>query len=93
MPCWSTRPAGRSWTPARSWPSCSRAGCGPRSTSPTPSLPDGHPLWSAPGLLLTPHVAGATPQASERRAAIITDQLTRYAAGWELRNVVGEQGY
>ena len=61
-------------------------------TDPEP-LPDGHPLWSAPGLLLTPHVAGATPQASERRAAILADQLTRYAAGRELRNVVGEQGY
>ena len=34
-------------------------------TDPEP-LPDGHPLWQAPGLLLTPHVGGAVHQA--RRA-------------------------
>ena len=30
-------------------------------TDPEP-LPEGHPLWSAPGLLLTPHVGGAVPR-------------------------------
>ncbi len=35
-------------------------------TDPEP-LPDGHPLWSAPGLLLTPHVGGAVRASREAR--------------------------
>jgi phosphoglycerate dehydrogenase-like enzyme len=61
-------------------------------TDPEP-LPPGHPLWSAPGLLLTPHVAGLSTQTIPRARAIIWDQLARYAAGQPLRNVVGERGY
>ena len=34
-------------------------------TDPEP-LPAGHPLWSAPGLLLTPHVGGSVPLAVDR---------------------------
>ncbi len=61
-------------------------------TDPEP-LPAGHPLWSAPGLLITPHVAGASTQAIERAMAIVRDQLARYATGEPLLNVVGDQGY
>jgi phosphoglycerate dehydrogenase-like enzyme len=61
-------------------------------TDPEP-LPDGHPLWSAPGLLLTPHVAGAMTTAGPRVMALVKDQLTRYAAAEPLLNVVGGQGY
>jgi phosphoglycerate dehydrogenase-like enzyme len=61
-------------------------------TDPEP-LPAGHPLWSAPGLLLTPHVAGAMSTAMTRVMALIKDQLARYAAGEPLRHVVGDQGY
>ena len=61
-------------------------------TDPEP-LPEGHPLWSAPGLLLTPHVAGAMTTAMPRVMALVKDQLARYAAGEPLRHVVGDQGY
>ncbi len=61
-------------------------------TEPEP-LPAGHPLWSAPGLLLTPHVAGATTQAVPRAMAVVRDQLARYAAGEPLLNIVGAEGY
>jgi phosphoglycerate dehydrogenase-like enzyme len=61
-------------------------------TDPEP-LPAGHPLWSAPGLLLTPHVAGLSTDAIPRARDIVKDQLARYAAGEPLRNVVGPQGY
>lgn len=61
-------------------------------TDPEP-LPPGHPLWSAPGLLLTPHVAGVSRQTIPRARAIVWDQLARYAAGQPLRNVVGQRGY
>jgi phosphoglycerate dehydrogenase-like enzyme len=61
-------------------------------TDPEP-LPAGHPLWSAPGLLLTPHVAGAMTTTMTRVMALVKDQLARYAAGEPLRHVVGDQGY
>ncbi len=61
-------------------------------TDPEP-LPDGHPLWAAKGLLLTPHVAGATTDAMQRALAVAKDQLARYAAGQPLRDIVGPQGY
>ena len=61
-------------------------------TDPEP-LPAGHPLWTAPGLLLTPHVAGAMTTAIPRVMALVRDQLARYAAGEPLLNIVGEQGY
>lgn len=56
-------------------------------TDPEP-LPPGHPLWDAPGLLLTPHVAGSTPLSLPRAYALIRAQLGRAAAGEPLANVV-----
>jgi phosphoglycerate dehydrogenase-like enzyme len=62
-------------------------------TDPEP-LPAGHPLWSAPGLLLTPHVAGALTTGMHRVMAIVKDQLERYAAGLPLHDVVSlGEGY
>jgi phosphoglycerate dehydrogenase-like enzyme len=61
-------------------------------TDPEP-LPAGHPLWSAPGLLLTPHVAGAETTGMARVMTVIRGQLARYAAGEPLLNVVGPEGY
>ncbi|MGY2064958.1 2-hydroxyacid dehydrogenase [Blastococcus sp. SYSU DS0619] len=58
-------------------------------TDPEP-LPAGHPLWSAPGLLITPHVGGAVPETNARAAAAVTDQLRRVLAGEPLVNVVGD---
>jgi len=60
-------------------------------TEPEP-LPDGHPLFSAPNLLLTPHVAGDVPRFPERAIAFARDQVRRYVAGEPLENVV-EDGY
>jgi phosphoglycerate dehydrogenase-like enzyme len=56
-------------------------------TDPEP-LPDGHPLWSAPGVLITPHVAGGTTAMLPRMAALVRDQLAALVAGRPLRNVV-----
>jgi len=61
-------------------------------TDPEP-LPDGHPLWSAPGLLLTPHVGGAVRASRERAYEIVTEQLARLAAGQPLMNAIGADGY
>jgi len=56
-------------------------------TDPEP-LPDGHPLWSAPDVLITPHVAGGTTAMLPRMSALVRDQLQRYVAGDPPRNVV-----
>jgi phosphoglycerate dehydrogenase-like enzyme len=60
-------------------------------TDPEP-LPAGHPLWDAPGLLLTPHVGGAVRGFPARAYALVREQLGRWARGEPLRNVV-ENGY
>jgi phosphoglycerate dehydrogenase-like enzyme len=51
-------------------------------------LPSEHPLWSAPNVLLTPHVAGHGPYLDQRRGEILVDNARRFAAGQPLRNVV-----
>ena len=51
-------------------------------------LPAGHPLWSAPNLILTPHAAGNITQSGPRAFALVNDQLRRYCAGEPLINVV-----
>jgi phosphoglycerate dehydrogenase-like enzyme len=54
-------------------------------------LPVDHPLWTLPGVLLTPHVAGEGPFLPERRTAILLDNCRRFAAGQSLRNVVDKE--
>jgi phosphoglycerate dehydrogenase-like enzyme len=56
-------------------------------TDPEP-LPDGHPLWGCPNLLITPHVGGSSPQFAPRAIKIAADELRRYIVGEPLRNVV-----
>jgi len=51
-------------------------------------LPDDHPLWTMPQVLITPHVAGVGPETDERRYAVVRDNAERFAAGRALRNVV-----
>ena len=56
-------------------------------TDPEPPGPD-HPLWTAPGLLLSPHVGGNSTAFEPRAKRLIVDQLTRYAHGEPLTSVV-----
>ncbi len=51
-------------------------------------LPDGHPLWTAPNVIITPHAAGHVKQAGPRAFALVRDQLQRFVEGKELLNVV-----
>lgn len=51
-------------------------------------LPAGHPLWSVPGLILTPHVGGNTSAMRPRALALLREQLSRFADGGELVNVI-----
>ena len=56
-------------------------------TDPEP-LPAGHPLWSCPNLLLTPHIAGSSPQFAPRSLQTAASELQRYISGEPLQNVV-----
>jgi phosphoglycerate dehydrogenase-like enzyme len=60
-------------------------------TDPEP-LPPGHPLWKAPNLLITPHIAGASAQFLKRALKLASEQAQRLARGEPLINVV-ESGY
>jgi phosphoglycerate dehydrogenase-like enzyme len=60
-------------------------------TDPEP-LPDGHPLWACPGLLVTPHIAGTTDGWEDRALRFAGDQIRRLAAGEPPANVRAE-GY
>ncbi|WP_265522142.1 phosphoglycerate dehydrogenase [Oerskovia flava] len=51
----------------------------------TEPLPADSPLWDAPNLVLTPHVAGNRPRGA---AALVNDNLAALRSGRELRNVV-----
>lgn len=52
-----------------------------------PPIPMDHPLASAPHTLLTPHVAFATQEALERRAAIVFQNLKSWLDGTVLNQV------
>jgi phosphoglycerate dehydrogenase-like enzyme len=56
-------------------------------TDPEP-LPAGHPLWTAPNLLLTPHVAGTVRDASRRSYVVAAAEIARYAGGELPNNLV-----
>lgn len=56
-------------------------------TDPEP-LPPGHPLWNAPGVLISPHVGGNSTAFLPRAYRLIVDQLGRFAAGEPLHHVV-----
>ena len=56
-------------------------------TDPEP-LPEDHPLWDCPNLLVSPHVGGASTAMEPRAYALVRDQLARYVAGEPLRNVM-----
>ena len=56
-------------------------------TDPEP-LPAGHPLWSAPGVIITPHVASDVRREDERAWQLVFEQVARLARGEPLANVV-----
>jgi phosphoglycerate dehydrogenase-like enzyme len=62
-------------------------------TDPEP-LPDGHALWGAKNVIITPHVSGASTRYYERVLGILEENLGRVAAGRELVNLVEKtRGY
>jgi phosphoglycerate dehydrogenase-like enzyme len=56
-------------------------------TDPEPLPPD-HPRWSAPGVLISPHVGGASSAFLPRAVALLTDQMERLSTGRRPRGIV-----
>ena len=56
-------------------------------TDPEPLPPD-HLLWALPKVLITPHMAGDSPEATIRTYELAGDQIRRFAAGEALINEV-----
>lgn len=46
-----------------------------------PPVPQDHPLWDAPNLIATPHVAFASKEAMQKRAVIVMDNLDQWLKG------------
>ncbi len=69
------------------------AGAGLDVTDPEP-LPEGHPLWNAPNLVITPHFAAWSDEGRERRWLLYRENLRRFVAGERLLSVVDpSRGY
>jgi phosphoglycerate dehydrogenase-like enzyme len=69
------------------------AGAGLDVTDPEP-LPEGHPLWTTPRVLISPHTAGRSDKGSDRLYLLVAENLRRYVAGEPLLSVVDlERGY
>jgi len=56
-------------------------------TDPEPLPPD-HPLWTSPGVFITPHTGASTPVSLRRAAELARDQAAAYLRGQPLRNVI-----
>ena len=56
-------------------------------TDPEP-LPEDHPLWGLPGVLISPHIGGATSAMHPRVVSLILRQIDHLLAGEEPENIV-----
>lgn len=69
------------------------AGAGLDVTDPEP-LPDGHPLWKLPNVVISPHLGGQSPDALERQWLLYRENVRRFAVGEPLLCVVDKsKGY
>ena len=57
----------------------------------TEPLPPEHALWSMEQVLITPHIASASPRIAERHLESLVENLRRFAAGEPLLNVVNKR--
>jgi len=56
-------------------------------------LPAEHPLWDAPGMIVTPHVAAIGPYLDDRRREVFIDNCIRFNEGRPLKNVVDKANW
>jgi phosphoglycerate dehydrogenase-like enzyme len=53
-------------------------------------LPPEHPLWRRDDVILTPHIAGASPRIAERHLSVLLENIRRFVAGDSLLNVANK---
>jgi phosphoglycerate dehydrogenase-like enzyme len=63
------------------------AGAGLDVTDPEP-LPADHPLWKAPNVIITPHVANDSDLGYDAQIQVVQENLRRYVAGERMLSVV-----
>ena len=51
-------------------------------------LPSGHPLWTAPNTLITPHIGGDTAAFVPRAQRLVASQVGKWMAGEPLDNII-----
>ncbi len=69
------------------------AGAGLDVTDPEP-LPEGHPLWTTPRVIISPHTAGRSDKSRARLFLLVQENLRRYISGEPLLSVVDiDRGY
>ena len=57
-------------------------------------LPASSPLWSLPNVIITPHMASFRPDHWDAVTELFADNLRRFEAGKQLRNIVDKtHGY
>lgn len=54
-------------------------------------LPSEHPLWQMPNIIITPHVAAASPRISERHLATLLENVRLFAAGKDPATLVDKR--
>lgn len=69
------------------------AGAGLDVTDPEP-LPEGHPLWMMPRVIISPHTAGRSDKGRDRLYLMVKENLRRFVNGEPMLSVVDiERGY
>ncbi|MCS6862983.1 MAG: D-2-hydroxyacid dehydrogenase [Abditibacteriales bacterium] len=62
--------------------------------TPLEPLPPNHPLWTMPNVVITPHVAGASPLRVERLVDLFSENLRRFLRGEAMLSVIDKRkGY
>lgn len=54
-------------------------------------LPVDHALWRMPNVIITPHVAGYSPRIAQRHLSVLLENIERFLAGRELKNVTNKK--
>jgi phosphoglycerate dehydrogenase-like enzyme len=62
-------------------------GAGLDVTEPEP-LPKDHPLWRAPNVIITPHVAASSDLGAGAQLRVLRTNIQRYVSGGKLLSVV-----
>ena len=53
-------------------------------------LPPDHALWKRENVIITPHIAGASPRIAERHLDVLLENVRRFSQGQELKNLVNK---